>query len=162
MISSAMASCLASLECRSHGDAMIGAPERPSPDVTVSLGFHRTLEAGDFDAFEALFLADAVNELPFHSPVSPPAFHGAKAIADDYRAMISKRRDLEFTIHSVTTAEAAHRVVLEFSGRSIIGETGALYEQDYVGVFTIEGSRISRLRLYADPLRAQKALGPIR
>lgn len=141
---------------------MIGAPDTVSPEVDVAFGFHRTLEAGDFDAFEALFTPDAVNELPFHSPVSPPAFHGAKAIADDYRAMISKRKDLEFTIHSVTTAPESSRVVLEFSGRSIIGETGALYEQDYVGVFTIDGSQIARLRLYADPLRAQKALGPIR
>ncbi|WP_173922431.1 nuclear transport factor 2 family protein [Agromyces sp. Marseille-P2726] len=128
----------------------------------MALGFHRTLEAGDFDAFEALFTTDAINELPFHSPVSPAEFVGAKAIADDYRKMISNRRDLEFTIHTVTTDSSADRVILEFSGRSIIGETGALYEQDYVGVFTIEGSQISRLRLYADPQRAAKALQPIR
>jgi ketosteroid isomerase-like protein len=139
-----------------------GAPTNPTAQVEVALTFHRSLEAGDFDAFEALFTKDAVNELPFHSPVSPAEFVGAEAIAADYRKMISKRRDLEFTIHSVTTDEVANRVILEFSGRSIIGETGALYEQDYVGVFTIEGTRISRLRLYADPQRAAQALAPIR
>jgi ketosteroid isomerase-like protein len=139
-----------------------GAPADATAQVEVALRFHRSLEAGDFDAFEALFTNDAVNELPFHSPVSPAEFVGAQAIAADYRRMISKRRDLEFTIHSVTTDEAANRVVLEFSGRSIIGETGALYEQDYVGVFTIDGTRISRLRLYADPQRAARALAPIR
>jgi ketosteroid isomerase-like protein len=128
----------------------------------VALGFHRTLEAGDFDAFEALFTTDAVNELPFHSAVSPAEFVGAEAIAADYRKMISNRRDLEFTIHSITADASANRVILEFSGKSIIGETGALYQQDYVGVFTIEGSHISRLRLYADPQRAAKALGAIR
>jgi ketosteroid isomerase-like protein len=132
------------------------------PQVDVALGFHRTLEAGDFDGFEALFTTDAVNDLPFHSPISPAEFVGAKAIVDDYRRMISNRRDLRFTIHSVTTDAAANRVILEFSGSSIIGETGAPYEQDYVGVFTIQGTQISRLRLYADPLRAAKALGPIR
>ena len=141
---------------------MIGAPTTQSNQVQVALGFHRTLEAGDFDAFEELFTVDAVNELPFHSPVSPAEFVGADAIAADYRKMISKRRDLEFTIHSVTENPAEDRVVIEFSGRSIIGETGALYEQDYVGVYTIDGSRISRLRLYADPQRAAKALSPIR
>jgi ketosteroid isomerase-like protein len=141
---------------------VIGAPTGASPEVEVALGFHRTLEAGDFDAFEANFTPDAVNELPFHSPVSPAEFVGAAAIAADYRRMISNRRDLEFTIHTITTDEAANRVIIEFSGRSIIGETGAVYEQDYVGVFTIDGSRISRLRLYADPQRAAKALGPIR
>jgi ketosteroid isomerase-like protein len=141
---------------------VIGAPAGAGEQVEIALGFHRTLEAGDFDAFEALFTSDAVNELPFHSPVSPAEFVGAQAIADDYRKMISKRRDLEFTIHSVTSAPAENRAVLEFSGRSIIGETGAVYEQDYVGVFTIAGTKISRLRLYADPQRAAKALGPIR
>jgi ketosteroid isomerase-like protein len=141
---------------------VIGAPAAASADVEVALGYHRTLEAGDFDAFEALFTTDAVNELPFHSPVSPEKFVGAEAIAADYRKMISKRKDLEFTIHTVTTDAAHNRVILEFSGRSIIGETGALYEQDYVGVFTISGSQISRLRLYADPQRAAKALQPIR
>jgi ketosteroid isomerase-like protein len=141
---------------------VIGTPSDAGGQVEVALGFHRTLEAGDFDAFEALFTPDAVNELPFHSPVSPAEFVGAKAIAADYRKMISNRRDLEFTIHTVTQEPSANRVILEFSGRSIIGETSALYEQDYVGVFTIEGSQISRLRLYADPQRAQKALQPIR
>lgn len=141
---------------------VIGIPAGIPAEVEVALGFHRTLEAGDFDAFEALFTTDAVNELPFHSEVSPAQFVGAKTIADDYRKMISKRKDLEFTIHSVTTDVDAHRVILEFSGRSIIGETGALYEQDYVGVFTIDGTRVSVLRLYADPNRAAKALGPIR
>lgn len=141
---------------------VIGAPATPSPLAEVALGFHRTLEAGHFDAFEALFAPDAVNELPFHSPVSPPQLVGAKAIADDYRKMISNRRDLEFTIHTVTEDPAAQRVILEFSGRSVIGETGALYEQDYVGVFLIEDGRIRRLRLYADPQRAAKALQPIR
>ncbi|MDR5699131.1 nuclear transport factor 2 family protein [Agromyces aerolatus] len=139
-----------------------GVPAEVEPQVEIALGFHRTLEAGDFDAFEALFTTDAVNELPFHSPVSPAQFVGAAAIAADYRKMISKRRELEFTIHTVTTDAAANRVVLEFSGRSIIGETGALYEQDYVGVFTIDGTQVSLLRLYADPQRAAKALEPIR
>ena len=141
---------------------MIGAPARAGEQVEVALGFHRTLEAGDLDAFQALFTSDAVNELPYHSPVSPPKFVGAEAIAADYRNMMSNRRDLQFTIHTVTTEPRDNRVVLEFSGRSIIGETGALYEQDYVGVFTIEGTRISRLRLYADPQRAAKALAAIR
>jgi ketosteroid isomerase-like protein len=141
---------------------VIGAPAGAGDQVEIALGFHRTLEAGDFDAFEALFATDAINELPFHSPVSPAEFVGAKAIADDYRKMISNRRDLEFTIHSVTADEDANRVILEFSGRSIIGETGALYEQDYVGVFTIDGKTITRLRLYADPQRAAKALQAIR
>lgn len=141
---------------------VVGTPSAAEPQVEIALGFHRTLEAHDFDAFEALFTPDAVNELPFHSPVSPAEFVGAAAIAADYRKMISKRRDLEFTIKTVTADAAANRVILEFSGRSIIGETGALYEQDYVGVFTIDGARISRLRLYADPQRAAKALQPIR
>ncbi|MGM7775803.1 nuclear transport factor 2 family protein [Arthrobacter sp. KNU-44] len=141
---------------------VIGAPAQAGEQIEAALGFHRTLEAGDFDAFEALFAPDALYELPYHSPVSPAEFAGAAAIAADYRKMISNRRDLQFTIHSVTTDPRENRVVVEFSGRSIIGETGALYEQDYVGVFTIDGTRISRLRLYADPQRAAKALAPIR
>lgn len=141
---------------------VIGAPSQAGEQVEVALGFHRTLEAGDLDAFQALFTPDAVNELPYHSPVSPAQFVGAEAIAADYRNMMANRRDLRFTIHTVTTDPRDNRVVLEFSGRSIIGETGALYEQDYVGVFTIDGTRISRLRLYADPQRAAKALAAIR
>lgn len=141
---------------------VIGVPSQGGEQVEVALGFHRALEAGDLDAFQALFTPDAVNELPYHSPVSPPKFVGAEAIAADYRKMMSNRRDLQFTIHTVTTEPRDNRVVLEFSGRSIIGETGTLYEQDYVGVFTIEGTRISKLRLYADPQRAAKALAAIR
>ncbi len=75
---------------------------------------------------------------------------------------MAHRRDLQFTIHSVIVGASDNRVVVEFSGRSVIGETGSLYEQDYIAVFTIDGSRIRRMRLYNDPLRAAAALGSIR
>jgi len=141
---------------------VIGAPSDLAPQAAVALGFHLALEAKDFDAFADLWTPDAVNELPFHSPVSPPAFNGREAIVADYRAMITKRKDLQFTIHSVIVNESADRVVVEFSGRSIIGETATVYEQDYIGVFTVDGSQVSRLRLYADPQRAAAALKSIR
>ncbi|MFI5623376.1 nuclear transport factor 2 family protein [Nocardioides sp. NPDC051685] len=141
---------------------MIGAPSDLAPSAEVALGFHVALEAKDFEAFADLWTPDAVNELPFHSPVSPPALDGREAIVADYRAMITKRKDLQFTIHSVIVDESAEHVVVEFSGRSIIGETGTVYKQDYIGVFTVEGTRLSRLRLYADPQRAAAALKAIR
>lgn len=141
---------------------MIGAPSNVAPQAEVALGFHRALETKDFDALAELFTPDAVNELPFHSPVSPPAFNGRESIVADYRAMIAKRKDLQFTIHGVLVDESDARVVVEFSGRSIISETGAVYEHDYIGVFTVEGSQVSRLRLYADPQRTAAALRSLR
>jgi ketosteroid isomerase-like protein len=144
------------------GGVVIGAPSDLPPQAQVALGFHRTLEAKDLDAFEALWTPDAVHEIPYPGTLAPPSFTGREVIADDYRAMMANRKDLQFTIHNVIVDASGGQVVVEFSGRSVIGETGHLYEQDYIGVFTIEGSQISRLRLYNDPQRAAAALASIR
>jgi uncharacterized protein len=141
---------------------VIGAPSDLPPQAEVALGWHRTLEAKDLDAFADLWTPDAVHEIPYPGALAPPAFFGREAIVDDYKAMMAHRRDLQFTIHSVIVGASDNRVVVEFSGRSVIGETGNLYEQDYIAVFTIDGSRISRMRLYNDPLRAAAALASIR
>ncbi|WP_191413595.1 cytochrome P450 [Salinibacterium sp. ZJ450] len=138
-----------------------GAVENMSQEAEIALGYHRTLEAKDFDAFHDIWTPDARHELPYHSTMGPPVHIGADAIAEDYRQMLGNRRDLQFTVHEVIVGDS-NRVVLEYSGRSIVGETGGVYEQDYIAVFEIEDHRIKLMRLYADPERASAALQSLR
>jgi ketosteroid isomerase-like protein len=122
-----------------------------TPDAEAVLRFHEALERKDFEALRALWTPDARHEAPY--ALGPRSLSGPDEIVADYRKMLANRRDLEFTVQEIFDDSKGH-VVVEFSGRSIVGETGGLYEQVYIAVFEIRGGRISRMRIYADSARA--------
>jgi uncharacterized protein len=121
------------------------------------LGYHTTLMAGNLDGFAGLWAEDAVHESPYHPG---KAFRG-REIAADYRHMFANRRDMVFTIRELYQTVDPDCVVVEFNGRSTIGETGSSYVNDYVGVFRIRSGRIAHLRLYANPKAAEAAIGSL-
>lgn len=121
------------------------------------LGFHTALMLYDMDRFGAIWTDDAVHEVPFHV-AGPMEIVGRENIVEAYRRILANRRDLVFTINALHRTDDPNCMIVEFRGVSIVGETGDVYDQTYIGVFRLRRGEIFLLRLYTDPLVSQKVL----
>jgi ketosteroid isomerase-like protein len=115
----------------------------------------------DLGAFADIWTEDAVQFVPFTpeglGAVVPSSFVGRAAIVDHYRIVIKNRRDHAFWIDRIHHTQDPEVVIIEAHARSVIGETGAVYENQYVCVFQIRDGRIAELREYANPLPVMRA-----
>jgi len=125
------------------------------------LSFHTSLMKHDLDAFAAIWTEGAIHEHPWRTETMPPAIVGRKQITDSYRNMFANRKDMVFTINGLHQTANPDCIVVEFNGRSLVGETGNIYEQNYVGFFHLRDGKIDHLRLYFDPSISQRALAKI-
>ncbi|MCV0394877.1 MAG: nuclear transport factor 2 family protein [Rhizobiaceae bacterium] len=142
---------------------MTRADEWTPGDATeaVVLAYFTLLMQRDLDGFEALWHEDAVQEIPFlpegFGAFVTPCFEGCGAIMAHYRAAFANRRDHVFSISAVHRVAEAETVIVEAQARSLVGETGRIYENRYVCVFELRDGRIERLREYVDPLAFTRA-----
>lgn len=120
----------------------------PHDPVTAFLA---ALSVKDFARLRDVLAPDAVQEMPYAPPGFPEAFVGRDAIVDHFRAGLARREGLAFTVAS--RHDLAGLSVVEFDGRSLVAETGRVYAQRYIGYFFHDGTAISRLREYFNPLR---------
>jgi uncharacterized protein len=127
----------------------------------AALSYFTLLMRRDLDAFEEIWTRDAVQAIPFppegFGAFVTPSFEGRAAIMAHYRAAFANRRDHVFTIAAIHRLPDAETVIVEAAGRSLVGETGRIYENRYVCVFEITDGLISRLREYVDPLAFTRA-----
>jgi uncharacterized protein len=137
-----------------RADAIVPANE----NERAVLGFHTALMANDMERFDAIWTDDAVHEIPFRVEGVVPALIGRKQIVEDYRRMFRNRRDMVFTIKSLHQSTDPDCIIVEFRGVSFVTETGALYDQNYIGVFHLKGGKICLMRIYCDPLVSERAL----
>lgn len=139
--------------------------EPGSPQEAVALSYFRLLVQRDMAALERIWHEHAVQRIPFPPEglggFAPTLFDGREAIMDHYRAAFANRRDHVFWIDHVHAARDPGIVIVEAHARSILGETGAVYENVYVCVFVIRDGKIAELREYANPLPAMKVFGPV-
>ncbi len=131
----------------------------------LALSYFSLLVRRDMTALEQIWHGDAVQHIPFPpeglGDFAPTAFEGREAIMDHYRAAFANRRDHVFWIDHLHRTSDPGIVIVEAHARSILGETGAVYENNYVCVFVIRGGRIAELREYANPLPAMKVFSPV-
>ncbi|MBP0590466.1 nuclear transport factor 2 family protein [Paraburkholderia sp. LEh10] len=130
-----------------------------TPAEACVLRFYTLLMKKQFDEWGSLFAEDAVQENVF-MPALPgleAQFKGRDRIVFHYRTVLSNRIDHVFTIDGIHECNGGSIVIVEARGVSTVPETGRLYDQQYVMVFTLANGRIAGLREYMNPLVFQKA-----
>jgi ketosteroid isomerase-like protein len=131
----------------------------------VALSYFSLLVRRDMTRLETIWHEDAVQHIPFPpdglGEFAPTAFVGREAIMDHYRAAFANRREHVFWIDHLHRTTDGGTIIVEAHARSVLGETGAVYENVYVCVFMIRDGRIAELREYANPLPAMKVFGPV-
>jgi uncharacterized protein len=126
---------------------------------TIVLDFYRHLMNKDFAAWEALFDEDARQENPFMPAQQglDDGFSGRQRIAFHYRTVLEKRQDLVFTVDAIHQTGDPDCVIVEVGGRSLVPETGRVYDQRYVWVFGFRNGRNALMREYFNPLAFEAA-----
>ena len=129
----------------------------------VALSYFRLLVQRDMDALAQIWTEDAVQHVPYRpeglGDFAPSAFEGRDQIMEHYRTAFKNRRDHVFWIDHIHPTRDPSCIIIEAHARSIVGETGAVYENRYVCVFVIRVGRIAELREYANPLPAMHVFG---
>jgi uncharacterized protein len=132
-----------------------------SDTEAVALSYFSLLVRKDLDRFANIWNEDAVQRVPFTpeglGKFVPEAFVGRQAIVNHYRAAIRNRRNHVFWIDQIHNTADPGCVIVEARASSIIGETDAVYENNYVCVFHIRNGKIAELREYANPLPVMRA-----
>jgi len=125
-------------------------------EATV-LRFYTHLMERDIDAFSALWTEDGVQEHVFRFDGLTPALIGRAEIEADYRRMFKNRSGHVFTISALHRTADSDVLIVEARGVSRVGETGTIYDNLYVHVFTLHDGKIANLRFYTNPLVTKKA-----
>jgi len=127
----------------------------------IALSYFTLLVRRDMDGFANIWTEDAVQQVPFTpeglGKVVPAAFNGRESIATHYRTVTKNRREHIFWIDHIHRTVDPNCVIIEAHARSVIGETNAVYENNYVCVFHIRDGRIAELKEYANPLPVMRA-----
>ncbi len=122
----------------------------------AALKYFQFLVVRDMDRFETIWTEDAVQRVPFMpeglGAVVKSAFEGRRTIVDHYRLVTAKRRDHVFWIDHTHYTQDPNCIIFEAHARSVIGETGAVYENSYVWCIPHPRcGKIAELKEYADP-----------
>lgn len=131
---------------------------RNATEATI-LQFYTLLMRKEFDAWGELFAEDVRQENPF-MPALPgldAVFEGRDRMVFHYRTVLSKRTGHVFTVDRIITSDDGRNVIVEAGGRSHVPETGRVYDQRYVMIFTLANGKITHLREYFNPLVFQQA-----
>jgi len=135
---------------------------KPSnPTEAIALSYFTCLVRKDMEGFANIWNDDAVQRIPFVpeglGKVVQDTFTSKQEIVNHCRVLSKNRRDHVFWIDKIHNTLDANCVIIEAHARSIIGETNAVYENNYVCVFEIRSGKIAELREYANPLPAMRA-----
>lgn len=121
--------------------------------------FFDLVTAKRIDAFAEIFTEDAVQENPFAPPGFPARFEGLRGMVDHYSGAVRSRRNHAFEILRVHHTLDPQVVIVQANGRSEVPESGQVYAQHYVIVFSFRDGRIARTEEYFNPLVLVGAFG---
>jgi ketosteroid isomerase-like protein len=132
-----------------------------SPEEEIALSYFRSIVTRDFEGMERIFAEDAVQYNPWPAEgfgsLATKSFDGRKGIVDHYRMALANRRDHIFWIDHIHRTQDPNCIIIEAHARSILGETDAVYENEYICVFHIRDGRIFELKEYTNPLAAMRS-----
>lgn len=130
-------------------------------DEAVAISYFTLLMRQDMEGFADLWHEDAVQDIPFlpegFGNFVTDAFVGRKGIMDHYLAAFKNRRDHVFWIDEIHRTGKPGCIIVEAHARSLIGETGQVYENSYVCIFQVRDGKLERLKEYINPLAFMKA-----
>lgn len=128
----------------------------------LGLGYFVKMMQRDIDGFAALWHEDAVINIPFRPEglgmAIPDALVGKATIVEQYAKQMKNRRDHVFWISAMHLTTDPNCVIAEASARSIVGETGGVYENAYVMVFRAKDGLLIDLNEYVNPIKVANAL----
>lgn len=118
----------------------------------VVMNFLTGLEEKDMARVNGVWAEDAVQEMPFAPANFPSRVVGKEALIAQYAGWPQNAGKARFTdgIRFYPTRDPAI-VLVEYHGVSEIVPTGRIYDQRYMGVFHVEGGKITLFREYFDP-----------
>ena len=121
------------------------------------LSFYTLLMQKRFEEWGKLFTEDAVQTNPFMPdlPGLDSEFRGRDRIVFHYSTVLKDRKDHVFYIKQIHNC--GDSAIVEVNGRSTVPETGRVYDQHYVMVFTFRDRKIATLKEYFNPLIFQDA-----
>jgi len=123
----------------------------------LSIGYFTRLMARDMEAFAELWHDDAVQYIPFLAEgfgrFVTEAFVGKAKIVEHYTIAFKNRRDHVFWVDDSHLTQDPQCVIIEAHARSLVGETGRVYENSYVCIFKAAEGKLIELREYVNPLK---------
>ena len=135
--------------------------EPGNADEAVATAYFTLLMERDMEGFAALWHEDAVQDIPFlpegFGKFVSDAFTGKAEIMAHYLAAFKNRRDHVFWIDEIHRTDKPGCVIVEAHARSLVGETGKVYENSYVCIFQVRDGKLARLKEYTNPLAFMKA-----
>lgn len=135
--------------------------EPATADEAVVLAYFQLLMRRDMQGFEALWHEDAVQDIPFvpegFGAFVTSQFTGRQGIMDHYLVAFRNRRDHVFWIDDIHHTQRPGCVIIEAHARSLVGETGQVYENSYVCIFQVREGKLQSLKEYVNPLAFMKA-----
>ncbi|MGE0218210.1 nuclear transport factor 2 family protein [Mycolicibacterium sp.] len=114
----------------------------------------------DMRTFADQWAPDGVMEFPF-APPNYPVLHGRDAVWDYVKDYGASFRIDEVTEHRRHHTTDASTVIVEFSAKGVVRQTGNDYTMDYIGVITVGPDGIEHYRDYWNSLAAVSALGGV-
>jgi ketosteroid isomerase-like protein len=113
----------------------------------------------DLDLIASLFAADGALELPYLATIGfPPRAAGPQEITDFLKNVIGLVVDFKF--HSLEVfMETQDQVFAEYKVTTTVKETGAAFNQHYMGRLVAENGKIKLLRESLDSAATVKTFG---
>jgi ketosteroid isomerase-like protein len=135
--------------------------EARSAGEAIALGYFKAIVTRDFARMEEIFAEDALQHNPWPAEgfgkFAEKTFAGRQAIVDHYRAALTNRRDHVFWIDQVHQTLDPDVIIVEAHAHSVLGETGSVYENEYICVFRLKDGLIHEMSEYTNPLAAMRA-----
>lgn len=119
--------------------------------------FFAALEAMDLERFVGLWAEDGVQSMPFSPEGFPRRLEGREAVRNQYRSLPENYRSMRFPREILAMDDPA-RFVVRYTGEIELKD-GGLYDNSYVGLFTVRDGQIAEFVEYFDPIILQRAFG---
>lgn len=117
--------------------------------------FFEALETSQFDKLKDIFAADARQLNPYVPEGFPKSFDGIDAIYNQYSSLPQTFGKMRFPRELYATKNS-DMVFVKFRGEIEI-KSGGKYENDYFGIFKLEGGKIVEYTEYFNPIVMAKA-----
>lgn len=130
------------------GSLLAQSPARQSVET-----FFTSLENMNIDEFMTVWAEDPVQVMPYAPSGFPDTLQGAEAIRKQYAGLKENYNSMRY--ERTYLAENDSLIVVKFRG-IIPKKDGGNYNNDYIGVYHLEGDKIKQYTEYFDPIILQE------
>lgn len=129
-------------------------------NIETARNVFRFFELRKFKEFSEIIAENAKWIHPYHSGLFSPEVVGKNEILKVFKNMTSRFDEIKFPIIEMLPLEDPNRVAVKMTGKLRLKDSGDLYENDYLGIFTFdEQGKIVEWIEYYNPITSAKAFG---